>query len=257
MKARFDARFDAGRPLAADTVQVLGAYRNELLRWNQQINLVSRRNPEAVAEGLIRQCVGAFDRWWDASGAELVGPTATLRVFDLGSGGGLPAFVWLALLKERGVRARATLVEPREKRAWFLERLGRLRGAPEYDVIAARWGEAAITPVAEESAILFTLKALRLSESAILGGLAVAAGAPPPRPGVGIDIVRFQPTEGVTVAGLAAALETPPAGARHGAGFWSFESRGSRLLVPARAAPDASYGASLFVSRHVLLGESG
>lgn len=251
------ARFDVGRPLAADTTQVLSAYRGELLRWNRQINLVSRRDPEAIAEGLIRQCVGAFDRWWEASGSELVGPAAALRVFDLGSGGGLPAFVWLTLLKERGVRARATLVEPREKRAWFLERLGRLSGAPEYDVIAARWGEAAIAPVAEESAILFTLKALRLSESAILGGLAVAAGAPPPRPGAGIDIVRFQPTAGVTVAGLAAVLETPPAGARHGAGFWNFESRGARLLMPAAGAPDAGYGAGLFVSRHAALGGAG
>lgn len=251
------ARFDVGRPLAAETTQVLGAYRGELLRWNRQINLVSRRDPEAIAEGLIRQCIGAFDRWWDASGAELVGPAATLRVFDLGSGGGLPAFVWLALLKERGVRTRATLVEPREKRAWFLERLGRLPGAPAYDVVAARWGEAAVAPVGGESAILFTLKALRLSESAILGGLAVAAGAPPPQPGAGIDIVRFQPTEGVTAAGLAATLETPPAGARHGAGFWSFQAQGSRLLVPAAGAPDAAQGAGLFVSRHVLLGEPG
>lgn len=251
------ARFDVGRPLAADTTQVLGTYRAELLRWNRQINLVSRRDSEAVAEGLIRQCVGAFDRWWEASGAELVGPTATLRMFDLGSGGGLPAFVWLELLKERGVKARATLVEPREKRAWFLEHIGRLPGAPGYDVLTARWGEAAVAAITDETAILFTLKALRLSESAILGGLAVAAGAPPPSPGVGIDIVRFQPTTGVTAAGLAASLETPPAGARHGAGFWNFESRGSRLLVPAAATPDAAHGAGLFVSRHVLLREPG
>lgn len=251
------ARFDGGRPLAGPTTATLLAYRDELLRWNRQINLVSRRQPEAVADQLIRQCVGAFDRWWEASGSRLTGPAARLRVFDLGSGGGLPAFVWLALLRERGVAATATLVEPREKRAWFLERLARLPGAPTYDVVAARWGEAAVAPVAADGAILFTLKALRLSESAILGGLAVAAGDVPPPAGAGIDIVRFQPTEGVTAAGLAATLETPAAGTEHGAGFWRFRAGGASLLLPSPAAPDAALGAGLFVTTHEVLRGGG
>ncbi len=249
--------FDVGRHLPGPSAAALVAYRDELLRWNRQISLVSRRQPEAVADGLIRQCVGAFDRWWVASGSALVGPGARLRVFDLGSGGGLPAFVWLVLLREKGVAVTATLVEPREKRAWFLERLGRLPGAPAYDVVPARWGEAAVATVAGDSAILFTLKALRLSESAILGGLAVAAGAGGAPVGTGIDIVRFQPTEGVTTAGLAAALEAPPVGAAHGAGFWRFEARGAQLLQPAAQDPDVAFGAGLFVTSHAVLGAEG
>jgi hypothetical protein len=134
------ARRDDKAPLDGRTRELLGAYRAELLRWNQQINLLSRRDAEGTADTLIRQCLDAFEMWWLASGAELTAGGA-LRLFDLGSGGGLPAFVWLAQLKARGVVTRATLVEPRAKRAWFLERLTHLPGAPAFEVVASRWGD--------------------------------------------------------------------------------------------------------------------
>ncbi|MBK7190711.1 MAG: class I SAM-dependent methyltransferase [bacterium] len=134
------ARRDDKAPLDGRTRELLGAYRAELLRWNQQINLLSRRDAEGTADTLIRQCLDAFEMWWLASGAELAAG-GTLRLFDLGSGGGLPAFVWLAQLTSRGVATRATLVEPRAKRAWFLERLTHLPGAPAFEVVASRWGD--------------------------------------------------------------------------------------------------------------------
>jgi hypothetical protein len=245
------ARSDRGAP-----PRLLAAYRAELLRWNRQINLLSRRDTPAAADLLIAQCVEAFDLWWGAAGAELVAG-GRLRWFDLGSGGGLPAFVWLTLLAGRGVEVEATLVEPRTKRAWFLERLARLPGAPGFRVVAERWGEGAYPGAGTEaSPILFTLKALRLSEAAILGGLVAAVPAVARAPGGEIGIVRFQPAEGVTAAGLAAELEVPAAGGVFACGGLEFRSFGGRYLVPKGAggvaAPAAAAG--LFVTRHQFLG---
>lgn len=227
------------------------AYRAELLRWNRQINLLSRRQPEATADALIGQCVEAFGVWWTASGAELAAGGA-LRVFDLGSGGGLPAFVWLSLLGARGVACEATLFEPRAKRAWFLERLRLLPGAPAYTVLAARWGAAAAAAGSVgEAPILFTLKALRLSETAVLGGLAGFGGAGGTAPGVSVELVRFQPGAGVTAMGLARDLEIPAPATRFRADALDFESRDCRFLPPARPGPR---GAGLLVSRHGVVG---
>ena len=82
------------------------AYRGELLRWNRQINLLSRRDAGSDrrhADPPVRRrrssCGGALRARRSA------GAGGALRVFDLGSGGGLPAFVWLALAGERGRRA--------------------------------------------------------------------------------------------------------------------------------------------------------
>jgi hypothetical protein len=236
----------------------LAAYRAELLRWNRQINLLSRRDAPAAADQLIAQCADAFDLWWGSAGAELAAG-GRVRWFDLGSGGGLPAFVWLVLLAGRGVEVEATLVEPRTKRAWFLERLARLPGAPGFRVVAARWGEGAYPEAgADNSPILFTLKALRLSEAAILGGLEVAVPAMARAPGADIGIVRFQPAEGVTMAGLSAELEVPAAGEAFSCGGLGFRSFGGRYLAPAgKAGAGAGAGAGaagLFVTRHQILG---
>jgi hypothetical protein len=261
MGVAMSATFETGRPVSARTRGLLGMYRDELLRWNRQINLLTRRDPEATAETLIRQCIGAFDLWWGASGQALVGAGGTLRVFDLGSGGGLPGFVWLALLAEHGVVSVATLVEPRVKRAWFLERLARMPGGPTFVVVAARWGETAppgATPAltadsGDQTPILFTLKALRLPEAAILGGLSVATPALRPAPGVPVELVRFQPTVGVTAAKLARTLEIPAPGERFLAGGWSFEAGERRLLVPQRRGQRSATAAGLLVSRHVIV----
>lgn len=260
--------FETGRPVSARTRGLLELYRDELLRWNRQINLLSRRDPEATADTLIRQCIGAFDLWWGASGQALVGGGGgggALRVFDLGSGGGLPGFVWLTLLAEQGVATTAMLVEPRVKRAWFLERLSRLPGGTTFTVVAARWGEAAApgaAPAAPGGAtantpILFTIKALRLPESAVLGGLGVAEPALQPAAGTVVEVARFQPTVGVTAAKLARTLEIPAPGERFAAGGWAFEAGERRLLVPTRRGQRSATAAGVLVSRHVAVGSTG
>lgn len=245
------ARKPEGAPaVTAATSKLLDAYRTELLRWNRQISLVSRRDPEQVADTLIRQCLDAFGLWWSASGATLVQGGA-LRVFDLGSGGGLPGFVWLAQLAALGVAVEATLVEPRAKRAWFLERLVQLPGAPRFAVAEARWGEIAPgepgPATAADTPILFTLKALRLPEPVILAGLGALVGPARPAAGATVELVRFQPATGASVKGLARELEVPAPGEVVGVDGMGFRAVGCRLLTPARRRAEA---AGLFVSRH-------
>ena len=252
---------DGGAPLAPATAALLAAYRAELLRWNRQVNLLSRRDPEGTADALVRQCAAAFTRWWEASGAGLVGPASALRLVDLGSGGGLPAFVWLALLAERGVAVRATLVEPRRKRAWFLERLRQLPGAPPYEVAAAVWGPQAgglAAGAAGDGAfgswpILFTIKALRLSEGEVLGPLPAALGDAALSAGSRVEIVRFQPAEGVTAAGLARELAIPAVGTTLRWGGGAFQAEDCRYLAPAPGEAADGGGAGLLVSRHLVV----
>lgn len=267
-----------GLPVAPATAGLLAAYRGELLRWNRQINLVSRRDPEGTATALIGQCAEAFGLWWEASGAALAGGAAgggrapgggALRVFDLGSGGGLPALVWLALLAERGVAARATLVEPRQKRAWFLERLRRLPGAPAYEVVAAPWGaddagDGAAAGRADATApdatpILFTLKALRLTESEVLAPLPGALADARVAAGRIVEIVRFQPGEGVDAGGLARDLGIPEPGAAVTWGGTTWGPEGHALLRPGPggAARAGVAAAALLVSRHRALTDGG
>lgn len=240
-------------PDPRDPTGLLAAYRAELLRWNRQINLLSRREAPATADQLIAQCADAFELWWGAAGARLAAG-GRLRWFDLGSGGGLPAIVWLALLAGRGVAAEATLVEPRSKRAWFLERLARLPGAPAFRVAAARWGECAPAPRSGDAGvpILFTLKALRLSEAAVLDGLRAVIPAADLVEGTQISIVRFQPAVGVSAAGLAAELEVPAVGEEFTCGELRFRSGGGRYLAP--AAPGVPRAAGLFVTGHHYVG---
>ena len=114
-------------------------YRSEVLRWNESINLVSRRDTEAQLDGLLAQCDDALAAWRRA--AKPLGLAADGRdvlYLDLGSGGGLPAVVWHERLVAAAGRLRTVLVEPREKRAWFLERVARQLAAPIPDVFACR-----------------------------------------------------------------------------------------------------------------------
>jgi hypothetical protein len=158
----------------------LQGYTEQVLRWNRQINLVSRQDPRGNLAGLVRQCREA----WSVLAAEQdFQPDERLWYFDLGSGGGLPGFVWHALAVDAGLNLATWLVEPREKRAWFLNRLsGLLEGAP-LTVLSSRWGEIDdFGPFGDKTGparVVVSLKALHLTDSEVLAGLAPAlAGVP-------------------------------------------------------------------------------
>lgn len=186
----------------------LAAYRAEVLRWNSQINLVSRRDPARRLDALIDQCDRAFSALVAAYRQTIAG---SVLYCDLGAGGGLPGFIWHERLLRESVRVTSWLVEPREKRAWFLERVARLGGPPAYGVLQGRWGAVAAATAEPADTVLISLKALRLTDAEVLEGLATL------RQGWGtlsgrVVIARFQPPATVWTADLATALGWAGAG---------------------------------------------
>ncbi len=215
------------------------AYRTEVLRWNSQINLVTRRDTETRLDALIRQCEAAFTVLAGAEPELLRGP---LLYCDLGSGGGLPGIIWHLLLREQLAALASWLVEPREKRAWFLQRVGRHFGPAPYAVAAARWGEVTASAPGPAAAALLSLKALRLTDPEVLAGLTNLRGGAATEP-ARVVIVRFHPVDTAWSAELGDVLGVPQPGRR--VGPWT--AVGSRVV----ALPDGAYPpAALVVSRY-------
>lgn len=151
------------------------AIRAEILRWNPVMNLVSRQRTPAQLDRLIAQCEAGLGLTLTAL-ASLGIPLTEMGYVDVGSGNGLPGLIWAAGLAAAGGRGPFWLVEPRERRAWFLARLARRDILPEIRVIAGRWG-APLGDGPGPADILISLKALRLTEPAVLGGLATSFAA--------------------------------------------------------------------------------
>lgn len=149
----------------------------EILRWNQQINLVSRVDTRRLVGHLMRQCRAG----WDLVDAAMAEDPALVEAtyVDIGSGAGLPGLVWSAIRDQRGYGGGQILVEPRHKRAWFLQRVARRMALGDLEVRSARWGEADGRP-GEPAApsVLISLKALRLRDREVLGGLSGGAAGP-------------------------------------------------------------------------------
>jgi len=142
----------------------------EILRWNQQINLVSRVDTRRLVGHLVRQCRAG---WALVDAALADDPVlAEATYVDIGSGAGLPGLVWSAIRDQRQQGGGQIMVEPRHKRAWFLQRVAREMALEDLQVRSGRWGEAGgrLDEVAAPS-LLISLKALRLRDQQILGGL--------------------------------------------------------------------------------------
>jgi hypothetical protein len=142
---------------------------HEISRWNRQINLVSRVDTPARIENLQRQCQEGWRLVRGVIGAQPWGDF--LGYADVGSGAGLPGLIWAAELAALGGRAPTVLVEPREKRAWFLRRAARAMGLGEVRVLCERWGEGVVPILAGEAGLLISLKALRLTDGELLAGV--------------------------------------------------------------------------------------
>ena len=189
----------------------MGQFQQEVIRWNRQINLVSRKGTLARVADLIGQC---RDAWMELNSAEFASWDAADSVwyFDLGSGGGLPGYVWHQLLSARFDNLKTWLVEPREKRAWFLERLNKITPERPLQVWNARWCETpAVGDLGQSdmapAKVLISMKALKLSDPVVLAGLEAALGeATLPAGGV-VAIARFYPPDQKWTSGLAEELE--------------------------------------------------
>jgi 16S rRNA (guanine(527)-N(7))-methyltransferase RsmG len=98
---------------------VLLRYWEEILVWNRRFNLVSRRTAVPTLARLTLESLALGRALERRRAGGLGGP-----VLDLGSGAGFPAVPLRALHPDLEFH----LVEIREKKAFFLERLGRLLG---------------------------------------------------------------------------------------------------------------------------------
>ncbi len=193
---------------------VLESFRAHVLRWNRQINLVSRQATRDRLDGLLGQCAGGHQvlvSWLRERGLKADG--RPLWYFDLGSGGGLPGIVWHRLWVAQGEDPGTHLVEPREKRAWFLERSQGPEDGNGFDVLVGRWGEVPVVvadwPVSPPLVIV-SLKALHLDDAEVLHGWEQTYGGK-----VGeadLVIARYYPPAQVLDASLVGKLGLEPAG---------------------------------------------
>lgn len=165
----------------------LGILRREIVRWNQQISLVSRLKPRQTVDGLVAQCRRA---WTLVAGhldaRQLTGDRCWI---DVGSGGGLPGLVWAAEDAGGGSRAPFVLVEPRQKRAWFLNRAARAMMLDHVTIAGCRWGEQGDSlDVGGAVEAVISFKALRMGDREVLGGVSSSGGLAGVRK---VAIVRF------------------------------------------------------------------
>jgi len=152
------------------TEERLGVLKREILRWNQQISLVSRTRPRQTVDNLVVQCQRAWTLVSDHMDAR--GCAGRRCWVDVGSGSGLPGLVWAAEDAGSGARAPFILVEPRRKRAWFLNRAARVMGLEQVVVAASRWGEQLESvDVHGASIAVVSFKALRMGDREVLAGL--------------------------------------------------------------------------------------
>ena len=100
-----------GASAPEERIAVLARFAEELVRWNERINLTAARTIDDVIEHVV-------------DSAAIVGhvPISTQRVIDVGSGGGLPAVV-LAILRPE---IEVTALEPVHKKHAFLSQCRRL-----------------------------------------------------------------------------------------------------------------------------------
>lgn len=124
-----------------DGVARLETYLNELLKWNSKVNLVAR---EMTVEEILEKhfldslsLLSVLERNVQDATHDLP------SLLDVGSGAGFPGLV----LKIARPDLSVTLVEPREKRVYFLRQVIRVLGLRNIEVVPARLGGGGADPL--------------------------------------------------------------------------------------------------------------
>lgn len=122
------------RNVPALPLDLLRRYVQEILRWNEDIGLVSKKNSIPACRRLLIE---------SAEFGDVVSRTlpagSTPRVADVGSGAGFPGIVWRFLHADWTL----VLIERREKKAAFLEQVVAQLGLPRTEVVAGDARDAA------------------------------------------------------------------------------------------------------------------
>jgi len=112
-------------------VNLLRTFLKELLACNPRLGLVSKRDTPTVATHVIRRCVDMWD--FAANHARDHSRDEPLDIADIGSGAGFPGLIWKLMVPG----LRVTLIERKERRASFLERVAGLLGLSDVTVLGA------------------------------------------------------------------------------------------------------------------------
>lgn len=215
----------------------LSRYRQEVMRWNESFSLVSRSGTEARIEALVEEARASFDLLMDrilcSTASPLQGVPRGVHYLDLGSGAGFPGLVWHLLLQTHGLpgwnHRSSLLVEPRHKRAWFLERMIQILEITNCSVGEDQWGaRTALRSAPPGTPVLafITLKALHLRDDDIIAGWVKYRGGRQDS----VAICRFHPAATPLDVALREKLGLPaeeggaPVGATPWARLFGFEA---------------------------------
>jgi 16S rRNA (guanine527-N7)-methyltransferase len=127
-----------GRPLSPEQLERFERYRALLLEWNQKINLTAIRDPDAFE---TLHFVDAI------AGLAALPERESLRVVDVGTGGGLPGLA----LKLARPDLRLTLLDSVAKKTRVLEEIVRELGLDDVEVLTARAEDVGRDPGRRES----------------------------------------------------------------------------------------------------------
>jgi 16S rRNA (guanine527-N7)-methyltransferase len=128
---------DMGVELQRSQLDSFEAYRDELMRWNQRVNLTAITDP---AEIETRHFLDSLTLLYALQGWRQTG--SGLRMIDIGSGAGFPGIPDKLVLPDM----RLTLLEATGKKVEFLSHMVALLGLRDIDVVHGRAEEVAHSP---------------------------------------------------------------------------------------------------------------
>ena len=137
--------------------ELLSTYLGEIVNWNNRVALVSRRSTRSVLERLVDQSVGL----WELIAKQRDAPPSSF--VDVGTGAGFPGIIW----KMMAPKGAGLLVERREKKATFLDRVVRVLGFSNLDVYSGDARDASRRPEWKGAFELATTLAVAAPEETI------------------------------------------------------------------------------------------
>lgn len=147
----------AGVSLSPALKAKLDAYFQLLALWNQKINLSGLDLADPAPEALDRLLI-------EPLAAAKYAPPGTMRIIDIGSGGGSPAIPFAL-----GIAAsRLLMVESKVRKSVFLKEVARTLEMPHCDVATARFEELLSRPDLHEAHDILTIRAVRVEPRVLM-----------------------------------------------------------------------------------------